>query len=369
MNISNILIIWYKDNARDLPWKFDKDPYKIWVSEIILQQTRVEQAKSYYLNFISQFPTLQSLANAPLDQLLRLWQGLGYYSRARNMHAAAKQIITHFHGQFPKTRRELLLLKGVGPYTASAIAAFAFDQPTVALDGNAFRIFARLFAEPYPIDTASAHVVFSNLAQRCMLDASPALFNQAIMDFGSLVCTPRPKCVDCPLGNCCMAYLQNRVMEFPVKGAKKAPRDRYFYYLHITIQEHTGEHTGEHTFIQQRLQKDIWQNLYQFPLIETDRQIKLTDLPTLPEWSAIFGQEVPHITGCTSKYLHRLTHQVLHTFFVRIRMEGKSQWLQQHCKKIPTSDIDQYGVSRLIERYLLDESIKYLPLAYANLLE
>jgi len=365
MNINNTLIIWHKEHLRELPWKSDKDPYKVWVSEIILQQTRVAQAKSYYLNFISQFPTLDSLANAPLDQLLRLWQGLGYYSRARNMHAAAAQIVTEYHGQFPKSPKELSRLKGVGPYTATAIAAFAFDEPVVAMDGNAFRIFARLFAESTPIDSPSARTLFSNLAQQCMANTPSSLFNQAIMDFGSLVCTPHPKCTDCPLNDRCMASLQNRVPEFPVKGKKRAPKERYFYFLHIIRQ--TNKHN--YTFIQQRLQKDIWQNLYQFPLIETQAPITPDELPALPEWSAIFRGVTPHIAGCTPKYLHRLTHQLLHTFFIYMRIDEDSEWLQKNCLKIPLTSLDDFGIPRLMERYLLDESIKYLPLAHANLLE
>ena len=375
MNVSNTLIIWHKDNARELPWKSDKDPYKIWISEIILQQTRVAQAKSYYLSFISHFPTLESLANAPLDQLIRLWQGLGYYSRARNMHMAAGQIMTEYHGQFPRTTKELSRLKGVGPYTAAAIAAFAFDAPVVALDGNAFRIFARLFAEPSPIDSLSARTLFSNIAQQCMSNTPSSLFNQAIMDFGSLVCTPRPKCHDCPLSDQCLAFLQNRVSEFPVKGVKKAPKARYFYYLHITLQEHDPtlqEHNPtlqEYTFIQQRLQRDIWQKLYQFPLIETRTPISPDDLPNLLEWGAIFRGIEPHIAGYAPKYIHRLTHQVLHTFFIYVRIEKESEWLQSHCKKIHVSSLDNYGIPRLMERYLQDGTIKYLPLAHANLLE
>ena len=361
MNINNILIIWFKEHSRELPWKSDKDPYKIWISEILLQQTRVEQAKSYYLKFIFEFPSVKILAETPLDNLLRLWQGLGYYSRARNMHTAAKQIISEFHGHFPTSMKELLRLKGVGPYTAAAIAAFAFDEPVVALDGNAFRLFARLFAEPCPINTPVARNIFTHLAQSCLLNTPSSLFNQAIMDFGSLVCKPHPKCNDCPLTNHCMSYLQNRVMEFPVKGAKKAPRNRYFYYLHITQQEHT--------FIQQRLQKDIWQNLYQFPLLETHSPIPLDAFTDLPEWSAIFDNQTPYIIGYSSKYVHHLTHQTLHTFFIHIHIEEESSWLRNHCKKILSRDIDQYGISRLTERYLLDESVKTIPLINVSLLE
>ena len=365
MNLSNTLIIWYKKFARELPWKSDRDPYKIWVSEIILQQTRVEQAKDYYLRFISHFPSVESLANAPLDHLLRLWQGLGYYSRARNMHVAAKQIVAEYHGDFPRSVQALSLLKGVGPYTAAAIASFAFDYPVVAIDGNAFRIFSRLFAESCPIDSSGAHNLFSGLAQQCMMDTPSSLFNQAIMDFGSLVCKPQPLCMECPMNVQCIAFAQNRVQEFPVKRFKKKPRDRFFYYLHITSKD-SGK---ECTYIQQRHQRDIWQNLYQFPLIETEAPVSVGELPNLPQWHTIFEEETPLVLGYAPKYLHRLTHQVIHTFFVRIEMEKESEWLHTHCKEIDASSLDRYGVSRLMERYLLDEEIKYLPLWHANSLE
>ena len=360
MNINNILIIWFTEHARELPWKSDKDPYKIWVSEILLQQTRVEQAKNYFFRFISYYPTVHDLAAAPLDDLLRLWQGLGYYSRARNMHAAAIQLVEQYNGVFPSTSREIATLKGIGPYSAAAIAAFAFDEPIIALDGNAFRIFSRLFAEPCPIDSPAARTHFSIIAQNCLLNTPSSLFNQAIMDFGSLVCTPYPKCGECPLTGCCMAYIQGKVMEFPVKKAKKAPRNRFFYYLHLTQQECT--------FIQQRLQKDIWQNLYQFPLIETNTPLPPHALPDLPEWSTIFEEQTLYVSEHTPKYIHRLTHQVLHTYFIRIHIEKESSWLQTHCKKIPSSHIDRFGVSRLMEQYLFDESTNYLSSQDANLL-
>ena len=349
MEISNLLIIWHKENDRELPWKSEKNPYKIWVSEILLQQTRVMQAKSYYHNFICVYPSVQIFANAPLDDILRLWQGLGYYSRARNMHAAAKQVLAEFGGTFPQSMCELSRLKGVGPYTAAAIAAFAYDEPVVALDGNAYRVLARLFAEPCPIHTPAAHKVFSHLGQNLLQNIPSSLFNQAMMDFGSLVCTPNPKCVDCPLSNHCMACLQNKVVEFPVKTAKKIPRHRYFYYLHIT--------QDEHLFIQQRLQKDIWQNLYQFPLIETDSALSVESLFTHPDWTTILGVQTPQVIGYTPPYIHRLTHQIIHAVFIRIVLENESMWLQKHCKKIRPLQIDKLGISRLMERYLLGEPV------------
>ncbi|MDR2586133.1 MAG: A/G-specific adenine glycosylase [Prevotellaceae bacterium] len=354
MNISNTLIIWFNEHKRELPWKSDRDPYKIWISEIILQQTRVEQAKSYFLMFVSEFPTVQSLAKAPLDAVLRMWQGLGYYSRARYMHEAAKQVVTQFGGLFPRTANDLSKLKGVGPYTAAAIASFAFDDPVVALDGNGFRIFSRLFAQSTPIHTSEARKIFSSLAHSCLNLNPSSIFNQAIMDFGSLVCTPYPKCNDCPLTDYCIAFAQNKQTEFPVKRAKIEVKRRFFYFLHISHQNHT--------FIQQRLKNDIWQNLYQFPLIETQKDVPVEDLPNYPEWASIFDIHEPRIIGFSQQYVHRLTHQVLYTYFIRILIEKESIWLHNNCIKISAASIDLYGIPRLVERYLLDESTNHLSL-------
>ncbi|MCL1973563.1 MAG: A/G-specific adenine glycosylase [Bacteroidetes bacterium] len=347
MTIHNILTDWFIDNSRELPWKSDQDPYKIWVSEILLQQTRVEQAKPYYERFISLFPGVADLAAAPLDQVLRLWQGLGYYSRARNMHTAAKQVMELFEGRFPTSAKELALLKGVGPYTAAAIAAFAYDEPVIALDGNIYRIFSRLYAHPVPINTPAGRRVFSALALEAMGNTLPSLFNQALMDFGSGVCTPQPKCDICPLAPLCSAFALGKTGDFPRKRLPKAPRSRYFYYLHITL--------GNKTFMQQRTAKDIWQGLWQFPLIETHRHILPAETPELSEWQAIFQGQEACITGWSNLYLHRLTHQLIHAYFLRITLDMPSRWLLDHCLQIPLPEIDQFGISRLTEKYLSQE--------------
>ena len=338
---------WFREHQRDLPWKSNREPYKIWVSEILLQQTRVEQAKPYFERFISRFPDVSELASAHLDELLHLWQGLGYYSRARNMHAAAKQVMETFGGRFPTTAAELALLKGVGPYTSAAVAAFAFDEPVVALDGNVFRIFSRLYANPTPVDTPAGRRIFSSLALESMGAAPSSLFNQALMDFGSAVCAPQPKCGHCPLSALCRAYALGQTQAFPVKQPKKPPRPRYFYFLHISL--------GADTFVQQRTAKDIWQQLYQFPLIETDRPVSPSLVPELPDWQTIFQEQEVCITGWTNPYLHRLTHQIIHARFVRINIDSPSRWLRENCLQIPLSRIDKFGVPRLMERYLLDE--------------
>ena len=347
MNIATILTNWFRDNSRCLPWKTDHDPYKIWVSEILLQQTRVEQAKPYYELFIAQFPTIADLAAAPLDQVLRLWQGLGYYRRAQNMHTAAQQVMETFGGRFPTTSQELALLKGVGNYTAAAVAAFAFNEPVVALDGNAFRIFSRLFAQSCPIDTPTGRILFLKLAQEAMGATPSSLFNQALMDFGSVICTPKPKCSLCPLTSHCMAYSLGDTGGFPVKRPKKTPRIRYFYYLHLVL--------GADTFIQQRTARDIWHNLWQFPLIETDRPIAPAALAELPEWQTIFQGDQTCITGWSNQYRHRLTHQLIHAFFISVSLDAVTPWIREHTLQIEMEQIDQYGISRLTERYLLNK--------------
>jgi A/G-specific adenine glycosylase len=348
MNITRLLLHWFNAHARILAWKEDHAPYKIWVSEILLQQTRVSQANAYYSRFLHRFPTIQALANAPLDDVLRLWQGLGYYSRARNMHAAARQIVTEYGGCFPSTPRELQQLKGVGSYTAAAVAAFAFNYPIVALDGNALRILSRIFGEDSPIDNNEGRKIFETIAAHILPPGQADVFNQALMDFGSLVCTPSPKCADCPLPQYCQAWLQNRVHELPVKRKKTAPRHRYFSFLYIRQQDHI--------YIQQRKHKDIWQGLYQFPLIETPQALSPEQLQTLPEWADILDSPPPPLMTFSPEYTHKLTHQTLHAHFVRLHIEKESSWLLENCQKIHINSLDNFGIPRLLERYLSDSS-------------
>ena len=348
MNIAQLLLHWFNAHARTLAWKEDRDPYKIWVSEILLQQTRVAQADGYYSRFLLRFPNVQVLASSPLDDLLRLWQGLGYYSRARNMHAAARQIVSEYGGIFPSTPQELAQLKGVGSYTAAAIAAFAFNYPIVALDGNALRILSRLFGEDCPIDSKEAHKVFTALAAHILPPSQADVFNQALMDFGSLVCTPTPKCGCCPLSRFCVACSQNRVKDLPVKRKKAPPRHRYFTFLHIQQQDLI--------YIQQRKQKDIWQGLYQFPLIESPEPLTVEHLEAHPDWVKILGPSPASFGAYSSEYIHKLTHQTLHSHFVHLQIEKESTWLLENCQKIHINYLDNFGIPRLLERYLSDLS-------------
>lgn len=255
---------WAEKSHRPLPWKNEKDPYKIWLSEVILQQTRAAQGRPYYEAFVRQYPTVQALADAPEDALFKLWEGLGYYSRARNLHAAAKAIVAEQGGQFPTSYEAIRSLKGVGDYTAAAVASFAYGLPYAVLDGNVYRVLARFFGIELPIDSPAAKKTFGTLAQALLDKEAPAAYNQAIMDFGATHCTPqRPNCPACPFAGRCAAFRERKVGDLPVKAKKLHKKDRYFVYWVFN--------QGDQVYIHKRTERDIWQNLYSFPLTEVDR--------------------------------------------------------------------------------------------------
>lgn len=257
------LLSWATTRQRPMPWKGESDPYRIWLSEIILQQTRVEQGWPYYLRFVETYPTVRHLADAPNDAVMKLWEGLGYYSRARNLHATAKEVAYTLGGQFPLSYAGLLTLKGIGEYTAAAIASFAYQLPHAVLDGNVYRVLARYFGIDTPTNTPAAKRAFTTLANRLLDPDRPAAFNQAMMDFGATVCTPaRPLCPTCPFQQECTAYQTGRVEELPRKAKQAVRKNRFFVYAVFQHQDHT--------FVRQRLERDIWQNLYEFPLLEVD---------------------------------------------------------------------------------------------------
>ena len=280
--LTSALLAWYPRHRRDLPWRHTRDPYAIWLSEVILQQTRVAQGLPYYLDFLASYPTVHDLAAAPEQEVLRHWQGLGYYSRARNMHHTAQQVVSEFGGQFPATYAGLRQLKGVGPYTAAAIASFAFDEAVAVLDGNVFRVLARVFGLHSDIAAPSSRKEFQALADQHLPPAEAAEFNQAIMEFGALQCTPaKPDCLFCPLQSSCWAFQHGQVALLPVKSKAKAARVRFFHYL---VLRH-----GEQLYLKERLAGDIWQGLYDFALAETDS----ADLPAaevLRHVAALGGQ-------------------------------------------------------------------------------
>jgi A/G-specific adenine glycosylase len=288
------LLDWFEDNARSLPWKNTKDPYIIWISEIILQQTRVSQGTPFFLRFVEKFPDVFTLASATEDQVLKYWEGLGYYSRARNLHHTAQQIVNDFNGVFPDTYESLLSLRGVGPYTAAAIASFAFDQPHAVVDGNVYRVLARYYGIQEPIDEIKVKKQISILANKLIDSDRPADFNQAMMDFGATICTPdNPLCLYCPLRDSCSAYNCGLVKVIPIKAKKITKRERYLHYILVREQDHL--------YITKRT-KGIWKGLYELPTIEQKEVGQLTSFN---------NQKVVFI----KKKEHLLTHQKLHLYF------------------------------------------------------
>ena len=305
------LIRWYHRHHRDLPWRHTSDPYKIWLSEIILQQTRVVQGMPYYLRFVEQYPTVFDLARADEQEVLRLWQGLGYYSRARNMHATARQVVAEYGGSFPPTYAELLKLKGVGHYTAAAIASFAFGEAVPAVDGNVYRVLARIFGIKTDILSSSAKKEFTEAARQLIPADDPATFNQAMIEFGAIQCQPiAPDCLLCPFNTMCYAFEHGAQARLPVKAKKAKVRDRYLNYLVLASKDRLA--------MRQRTAGDVWQGLYDFYLVESPHSVEAMDQfishgAGLPAWLETGGVELPQKT-----YVHLLSHQRLHVQFWRV---------------------------------------------------
>lgn len=327
---------WYRQNKRNLPWRNTKDPYFIWLSEIILQQTRVDQGLNYYLKFTRNYPTVEHLALASEQEVLNDWQGLGYYSRARNLHHTAKFISENLNNSFPESYEKILQLKGIGPYTAAAIASFAFNEPVAVVDGNVYRVLSRIFDIDLPIDSTEGKKAFQQLANSLIPQQNPGDFNQGIMEFGAMQCTPvNPNCTACPFTDKCLAKAHNTISQRPVKSKKTAVRDRYFYYGIFR--------TATHICICKRTQKDIWQHLYEFPLIETTSRQNETAIYELFEQhhSATpirISPEVKHI----------LSHQRIHARFAYFDQIPDA--LQPNAISIGT--LDDYPLPRLIDRFL-----------------
>lgn len=307
---SNLLKIWYLNNMRDLPWRKTKIPYLIWLSEIILQQTRIAQGTAYFLKFSEKFPNINLLANAEEDEILKLWQGLGYYSRARNLHKSAIFISNNLKGIFPDNYNDLIKLKGVGDYTASAIASICFNENTATVDGNVYRFLSRFFGISTPINSTKGIQEFKSLAQSLIDNKNPGDHNQAIMDFGALVCKPQnPNCNSCPFQNNCFALLNNKVKELPIKGNKVKIKKRYFNYLIVNSK-------NKKTIINQRKDNDIWRNLYEFPLYETETQIDIKEIIKSPLVKSLLFQKSYNISKFNQKLIvHKLTHQHLYSTF------------------------------------------------------
>lgn len=308
---SKKVVRWYEKNRRDLPWRETKDPYRIWLSEIILQQTRVNQGLPYYLEFAETFPSVFDLAAAPEQKVLRLWQGLGYYTRARNLHKCAKEVVARYNGKFPKTSDELKALPGIGDYTAAAIASISFGQSVAVVDGNVFRVLARIFGIDTPINTPEGRRVFTKLANELVPKQNPDIHNQAMMEFGARFCTPRnPLCEICPFQSDCFAYKNSLQHLLPVKLQLKKARKRYFYYFAIQ--------KGKSFLMKKREEKDIWQGLYDFVLVETKRPVDPVKLFT--EEKSLKKFKKGKLSEISSMYKHMLSHQLIHSRFIQIRL-------------------------------------------------
>ena len=309
MKFSNTLIHWYLQNNRDLPWRKSKNPYFIWLSEIMLQQTRVAQGLSYYIKFTSTFPTVFDLAKADESTVLKMWQGLGYYSRARNLHFSAKQISKELNGIFPSTYEEIIKLKGVGDYTASAISSICFNEPTAVVDGNVYRTLSRYFGIHTAINSTSGIKEFKLLAQTLIDASQPGTYNQALMDFGALHCKPQnPLCETCPFCNSCVAFEKKLTKELPVKEKKIKVKKRYFNFLVIKTNDHK-------TILTERKGKGIWQGLYQFPLIENTETIREKEIIASKEFNDLFPAETTISLFNKKEIVHKLSHQHLYTQF------------------------------------------------------
>ncbi|MBP8823431.1 MAG: A/G-specific adenine glycosylase [Flavobacteriales bacterium] len=305
---SRQLLPWYRAHHRALPWRTTKEPYRIWLSEVILQQTRVDQGLGYWLRFTERWPTVAALAKAREDEVLKLWQGLGYYSRARNLLAAARQVVQEHGGIFPGSHAELLRLKGVGDYTASAIASICFSRPEAVVDGNVFRVLARFAAIATPIDSTSGRKHFKALATQLLDPGNPGDHNQAVMELGAMVCTPRdPKCPGCPIQAQCAAFATGTIAGLPVKQGKTKSRDRYFNYLHIAAKGGV--------YLCQRTGRDIWQGLFEPPLIESGKPLDRAAFTRVLEKQLGKGWI---IETRVARPPHVLSHQVVHAVFWRI---------------------------------------------------
>lgn len=328
-----------------MPWKEEKNPYLIWLSEIMLQQTRVEQGLSYYIKFKKNYPTVADLANAPEDELMKHWEGLGYYSRARNLHTSAKFIHHELNGVFPDTYQDIISLKGVGEYTAAAIASFAYSLPHAVVDGNVYRVLSRFFGIDIPTDSTEGKKYIKKIADEVLHQKDPARYNQAIMDFGATVCKPKlALCHVCPMKRKCIAFKDGRVGELPIKTKKIKKITRYFHYLVIN--------KGTAVFIRKRTEKDIWKNLYEYPMIETKKELNEKDLLKQKDFLEIFFNKFYGISKVSDSYVQQLTHRSIIAKFVEINVSDDFKVIKNDWLCVEKKEIRRFAFPKIIDLYL-----------------
>jgi A/G-specific adenine glycosylase len=350
MNFSRKLISWYHENKRDLPWRRTKDPYLIWLSEVIMQQTRIDQGTPYYLNFVDRFPAVNDLAAADEQEVLKLWQGLGYYSRARNLHAAARAIMIEHAGKFPRTYAGIRNLKGIGDYTAAAIASISFNLPHAVMDGNVIRFLSRLTGIAESVDLPGTKKKIHSIATEKMDLRNPGDYNQAMMEFGAILCTPaNPGCVHCPFKNTCNAFSNNMVDQIPARKSKANLRHRFIHYLVLTV-SHQGT---EYLYLNKRTGDDIWKNLYDFPSLERPFENTGHRLEN-HEISILFNPAAPQFQEATGPYVQVLTHQKLHAWFYRFH---SAKLTELPYTLVALGEIRNYPVPKLVQQYLLESRL------------
>lgn len=357
-DFSRTIIEWYGVNKRELPWRESADPYRIWISEIILQQTRVAQGYDYFVRFVGRFPDVKALAEAEEDEVMKFWQGLGYYSRARNLHAAARSM----GGVFPKTYAEVLALKGVGEYTAAAVCSFAYGMPYAVVDGNVYRVLSRYFGIETPIDSTEGKKLFAALAQEMLDRGRPADYNQGIMDFGAMQCTPQsPDCSCCPLAEGCVALRKGMVAKLPVKQHRTKTTNRFFNYIYVRA--------GACTFINKRTGEDIWKNLFELPMIETERALTEEEFVGMKElremlMPAAGEASIERMAEKTSTEMlqpvvrlvckgvkHVLSHRVIYADFYEVTVPEEADGFGGFLK-IKTEELGQYAVPKLVQGFI-----------------
>jgi A/G-specific adenine glycosylase len=350
---TSLLLKWNREkNNRRMPWKGEKDPYKVWLSEIILQQTRVEQGLGYYNRFIKTFPSIIKLANASENKVYKLWEGLGYYNRCKNLISTARDIAQNRNGKFPDDFEKLKELKGIGPYTAAAISSFAFNKPHAVVDGNVFRLLARVFGIKKQIDSTEGKKFFSDLAAKLLDLTQPAIYNQAIMDLGATICKPQPDCPSCPFIKFCKAYQWGCIEQLPVKAKKSPVQKRWFSYVVVEYKGKLG--------IVQRKENEIWQNLFQFSLIETKSEKSDKYILSQAVQNKILNKNSFHLIDISPNYRQQLSHQTIYGKFYRIKLIDPPLNNKQLIWVTPSS-LKNFPFPKLINQYLQDKNVKSRP--------